>query len=243
MLLLLRVLLGERKKRDKRIVAWSIISIASPTHYLQKQAAKTLGNTSARLWAVRHADNLWHIMKDIVQARQPTAEWMEVTIYCIWVPKSTANEFSSTTGTGPEVLVKQSLLFENLVQLEWRNIKPAHQNMKAIHLKHLLHTTRELLTLTSFLTQPVYMDRQLQWPFGKHMDGWVSFLWSLQKNIRVVGRTIIKHAMTQACKNFKAELKEKIISAAGRDPLCASYEKWTDLIAISWVCCSHLCSS
>lgn len=57
MLLLLRVLLGEKKKkRDKRIIDWSIIYISSPTHYLQKQAAKTLGNASARLQAVRHAD-------------------------------------------------------------------------------------------------------------------------------------------------------------------------------------------
>lgn len=50
-------------------------------------------------------------MKDTVRAEQPTAaqEWMKVTIYHVWVPRNTGDEFLWTTGMDPNFLVKPPL--------------------------------------------------------------------------------------------------------------------------------------
>lgn len=140
-------------------------------------------------------------------------------------------------------------LLENLVQLEWRNINFAHRDLKAWHWNTCSHT-RELLALTSLLTQnTAVLHGQSAQAVLLNTQGRMGTLplVSLWKDTWAVEQTIVKEVMTQVHRDFccsvKAGLKEKMISATHRDPLSAVSEKLTDSINISWVCCSHLCSS
>lgn len=139
-------------------------------------------------------------------------------------------------------------LLGNLVQLEWRNVKLAYCNRKALHLKRALSHKKRAVDSHGLVNTASLHGQTAQTALLKTYR-WMATLSlvSLWKNMWVVEWTVTKHVMTQACKDFccsiKAELTEKMISAAGRDPLSASYKKWTNSIIISWVCCSHLCSS
>lgn len=242
MLLLLRVLLGEKKK--ERMIGWSIICISSPTHHLQKQPVKILGKQQDTV--PDSCDNLWHAMKDSAQGKQPTAAsgWLEITVSHVWVTRGTENEFLSPTGTDPDLSAQLPLCLKTWCSLsggtsDWaQRLKAVWRILKYCDQKRAVGSPRLVSTACWHgQTAPIAPQKQ-------RMDG-LPLLPFLRGKYMGSGA-----ACNKACPEPGMEgllllcqgraYRENL--GCWRDPLRASQEEWAE-IAISCVCCSHLCSS